>query len=281
MTAADGHAYWGRYGAAGLVAHDPAKGVLLQHRADWSHFGGTWGIPGGALHRGESAVAGAIRESHEEASVPEAAVAPIYTHLLDRGGWTYTTVLARVREPFDPAIGDRESVALAWVPLDEVEQYPLHPGFAAAWPLLRSLLHRPVTVVVDAANVLGATPNGWWKDRIGSAARLRDELGDLSQRGVSAAFAGFTGETHPGVTRVYPSWVQVTEGPAKVLTGSDRVRVVGAPTHGDDTIIEETTRALATGNEVVVVTSDAELQVRARVAGALARGVKHLIRYLP
>lgn len=47
-----GEKFWGVYGAAGLLAVDPQRGVLLQHRVGWSHFGGTWGIPGGARHKG-------------------------------------------------------------------------------------------------------------------------------------------------------------------------------------------------------------------------------------
>ena len=48
----DGTRYWGRYGAAGLLIVSPGFEVLLQHRAAWSHFGGTWGMPGGARHEG-------------------------------------------------------------------------------------------------------------------------------------------------------------------------------------------------------------------------------------
>ena len=32
------------------------------------------------------------------------------------------------------------------------------------------------TVVVDAANVVGARADGWWKDRAGAARRLHEEL---------------------------------------------------------------------------------------------------------
>ncbi|MFJ4936300.1 NTP pyrophosphohydrolase, partial [Streptomyces pseudovenezuelae] len=31
-------------------------------------------------------------------------------------------------------------------------------------------------VVVDAANVVGSVPDGWWRDRRGAAERLRDRL---------------------------------------------------------------------------------------------------------
>jgi len=68
-TCALGHRHWGRAGAAGLLLHraGPAgEEVLLQHRAVWSHHGGTWGTPGGALHAGEAADVGALREVREE-----------------------------------------------------------------------------------------------------------------------------------------------------------------------------------------------------------------------
>ena len=140
VVAEDGVRYWGRFGAAGLLAHDPARGILLQHRVSWSDHGGTWGIPGGARHEGESAIDAAIRESHEEAGVPFDAVLPRHSYVIDRGGWTYTTVIAEVATPFEPEITDPESHALEWIALDEVENFDLHPGFAASWPLLHPIL---------------------------------------------------------------------------------------------------------------------------------------------
>src|SRR6187402_2918481 len=62
--------YWGGYGAAGLLLAHPEVGVLLQLRVEWSHFGGTWGLPGGARKQDEPAVEAAIREADEEAGVP-------------------------------------------------------------------------------------------------------------------------------------------------------------------------------------------------------------------
>jgi 8-oxo-dGTP diphosphatase len=135
----DGAKFWGRYGAAGLLVWHPASGVLLQHRVGWSHFGGTWGLPGGALKKGEDAVAGAMREANEEAGVPFD-LAVLFTQTLDLGFWSYTTVAARAPQHFEPVIGDAESVELRWVPLDEVGELPLHPGFATAWPGLRARL---------------------------------------------------------------------------------------------------------------------------------------------
>ncbi|MBO1903053.1 NUDIX hydrolase [Leucobacter weissii] len=156
VTAADGKRYWGRFGAAGLLAHDPARGVLLQHRVSWSDHGGTWGIPGGARHEGEDAVSGALRESTEEAGVPAPAILPRFSYLIDRGGWTYTTIIASVTAPFEARITDPESHALEWVPLERVAGYELHPGFGASWPLLRPLLADDADTARTAAAALAA-----------------------------------------------------------------------------------------------------------------------------
>ncbi|WP_213816990.1 NUDIX hydrolase [Glaciihabitans sp. dw_435] len=136
----DGQKFWGVFGAAGLLVWDRSRGVLLQHRADWSHFGGTWGLPGGARKEGETAVQGALREAAEEATVPADALRTLHTSVLDLGFWTYTTVIVETERAFEPVIADAESVAISWVPVEDVEGLPLHPGFAAAWPDLRTYL---------------------------------------------------------------------------------------------------------------------------------------------
>lgn len=137
----DGQKFWGRFGAAGLLVWHRELGVLLQHRAEWSHFGGTWGLPGGARKQGESALEGALREALEEAAVPPEDLRVIETVVLDLGFWSYTTVVVEAMEPFQPVIADAESVALEWVPVTAVDELPLHPGFATAWPNLRTVLH--------------------------------------------------------------------------------------------------------------------------------------------
>lgn len=134
--------FWGRFGSAGLLVHDLAKGILLQHRATWSDHGGTWGLPGGALHEGEDATTGALREAREEAAVPPESVRILFTSVFDVGYWSYTTVVAHVVEPFEPVISDPESIELQWVPIDGVQARQLHPAFASAWPGLRSRLLR-------------------------------------------------------------------------------------------------------------------------------------------
>ncbi|TFC52072.1 NUDIX hydrolase [Cryobacterium sp. TMT1-21] len=136
----DGGKFWGLFGAAGLLVHHLELGVLLQHRALWSHQGDTWGLPGGARHEHETALEAALREAGEEAGVPADLVTVQFSSVLDLGFWSYTTVVVRATEPFDPVISDQESIALRWVPTEQVGDLPLHPGFAASWPALRARL---------------------------------------------------------------------------------------------------------------------------------------------
>jgi 8-oxo-dGTP diphosphatase len=135
-----GHRHWGRYGAAGLLAVTQGTPyVLMQHRAAWSHGGDTWGVPGGARGSTESALAAAQRETVEETGIDVAQLVPVAKHVADHGSWTYTTIVATTPVRL-PVVPDRESIALRWVPVDEVTTLPLLPAFAAAWPALRQLL---------------------------------------------------------------------------------------------------------------------------------------------
>jgi hypothetical protein len=52
--------------------------------------------------------------------------------------WTYTTVVADAKRLL-PVRPDTESLDLQWVSENEVARLPLHPGFAASWPALRTL----------------------------------------------------------------------------------------------------------------------------------------------
>ncbi|MDP7704180.1 NUDIX hydrolase [Mycobacterium sp. TY815] len=141
--------YWGRYGAAGLLLRAPlpdgTPAVLLQHRAVWSHQGGTWGLPGGARDSHETPEQTAVREAQEEAGLVAERLTVrttvVTAEVAGVGGtlWSYTTVVADAGELL-ATVPNRESAELRWVGEDEVAGLPLHPGFAASWDRLRTVL---------------------------------------------------------------------------------------------------------------------------------------------
>jgi 8-oxo-dGTP diphosphatase len=142
----NGAAYWGKHGAAGLLLRAPrpdgSAAVLLQHRAAWSHQGGTWGLPGGARDSHETPEQAAVREAHEEAGLAADQLtvrATVVTAELSGTGWTYTTVIADTAELLE-TVPNRESAELRWVAVEDVAELPLHPGFAASWERLREVV---------------------------------------------------------------------------------------------------------------------------------------------
>ncbi|MEU2540556.1 NTP pyrophosphohydrolase [Streptomyces iakyrus] len=112
----------------------------------------------------------------------------------------------------------------------------------------------PVLVVVDAANVVGSVPDGWWRDRRGAAERLRDRL---ASEGVPAV---------SGPVEI----VLVVEGAARGVESVPGVRVSSAPGSGDDHIVEVV--ASAGDRSVLVVTADRELRRRVGELGAEVAG---------
>jgi len=271
----DGMRMWGAFGAAGLLAHDRSRGVLLQHRAPWSHHGDTWGIPGGAVAAGETAVEGALREAHEETRIEPDALEPLFTRVRDLGFWRYTTLAGVVVRDVEARATDAESVDVRWVAVDEVEALPLHPYFGEDWPDLRGLLAagRPI-VVVDAANVVGSRADGWWRDRAGAAERLLAAAERAGEEGVPAPLLGLDAE------RAWPDLVVVLEGraldaPAAAEDAAHgvRVRVERADGSGDDAIAARVARLAAeeAGRPLAVVTSDRGLRERVARAAPGAR----------
>ena len=145
-----GHRHWGRFGAAGLLITDGAR-VVLQHRAPWTHEGGTWAVPGGARDSHEDVVTAALREAAEETALDPDAVRPVGQWTDDHGGWSYTTVVATVVGAVRPHAANAESLDIRWWSVPDVETLPLHSGFAGAWPHLRQMLTGP-TSRVEAAS---------------------------------------------------------------------------------------------------------------------------------
>lgn len=122
---------------------------------------------------------------------------------------------------------------------------------------------RPL-LIVDGANVVGSRPDGWWRDRAGAAARLRDALVPLAAVGVPPGL--------PPPVEV----VLVVEGAARDVPAVPGVAVVAAPGSGDDTMVDLV--AAAPGRRRVVVTADRELRGRVGVLGAEVHGPRWLPR---
>ncbi|MDO5052866.1 MAG: NUDIX hydrolase [Pseudoclavibacter sp.] len=282
----DGTRMWGRYGAAGLLATDPERGVLLQHRAAWSHHGGSWGIPGGALHADEEPARGALREAGEETGTPDDALDPLFTRVLELGFWRYTTFAAEVVRPFEASAVDSETAGVAWVQPERVTELELHPAFAESWPVLRELLEAAPLLVVDAANVVGARPDGWWRDRAAAAGRLLERLARLAERGMPAEPFGLDAQA------VWPRLLVVLEGAARPAAegpgrpreglAARRMEVRTAPGSGDDAIAAAVREQLSRtpGRTVLLATSDRGLRARVEPA-ARTIGASRLHGLLP
>ena len=114
-------------------------------------------------------------------------------------------------------------------------------------------------LVIDAANVIGSRPTGWWRDRPGAERSFTERV-----RATVTA-----GRLDPPVTVVLEGLARSGVDEAVV----DGVEVVHAPGEGDDTIaaIAEATR------DVTVVTADRGLAARVRANHADVVGPSWLL----
>ncbi|GAA2354241.1 hypothetical protein Cme02nite_47120 [Catellatospora methionotrophica] len=120
---------------------------------------------------------------------------------------------------------------------------------------------RPL-LVVDAANVVGSVPDGWWRDRHGAATRLRDAVARVAEPGLPQL---------PGPIDV----VLVVEGAARGVAATPEVRVLAAPHSGDDAIVDLVREEVA-ARPVVVATADRGLRDRVTALGAQIVGPRTL-----
>lgn len=116
-------------------------------------------------------------------------------------------------------------------------------------------------IVVDAANVVGSVPDGWWRDRAGATERLRDALATAGPTAVPG------GETDAEI-------VLVVEGAARRVPAVPGIRVIAADRSGDDAIVELCRENSA--GETVVVTGDRALRDRVTEFGARVVGPRAL-----
>jgi hypothetical protein len=153
-----------------------------------------------------------------------------------------------------------------------------------------------VHLVIDAANVVGSRPDGWWRDRAGAAARLVDAVAAALAAGTlespvtvvleGAARAGVPAGWRPvagpeGVAGAGRGGVEgVPAGVAGAATAGAEpapgLAVLHAERDGDSAIAALVQTLVGDKPDVVVVTADRGLRARVLVAGARVVGPSSL-----
>jgi hypothetical protein len=168
-----------------------------------------------------------------------------------------------------------------------------------------------VEFVVDAANVIGSRPDGWWRDRPGAAARLLSALAAALRSGAltgpvvvvlegaaragapvgefpvtgadgevpAAETAAGSGAGEPAAGGPAAETAETTaEGAKRGTTAVGPVlRVVHASRDGDSAIVDEVTALVAAGGSPTVTTADRALRDRVRAAGGAVVGPSWLL----
>ena len=122
-------------------------------------------------------------------------------------------------------------------------------------------------LVVDGMNVIGARPDGWWRDRDAAVRRLVERLQALAAAAGDEITAVFDGRPVPGLAEGDHAGVHVLYGGRS------------GPDAADDRIAE-LVAADADPASLTVVTSDRALRARVEGAGAVATGASTLLRRL-
>ena len=128
----------------------------------------------------------------------------------------------------------------------------------------------PATLVemrwlVDASNVIGSVPDGWWKDRTAATKRLLDAI---------RAYSELSGDELV---------VVLDAGPRELVGEAGNVTVVLAPRRGRDAADEEIVRLLSEAPDPAgmhVATSDRALAEQVRALGADVEGARAFRRRL-
>jgi predicted RNA-binding protein with PIN domain len=124
-----------------------------------------------------------------------------------------------------------------------------------------------VTILVDGMNVIGARPDGWWRDRDAAVRRLHQQLRALAERGdqVVLVLDGLP----------LPDLPEGDAGGVTVRYASRRGRDAA-----DDRLVE-LVAAQADAGGLEVVTADRELRQRVAPYGVTVSGPRTLLDRLP
>ena len=137
----------------------------------------------------------------------------------------------------------------------------------------------PTHVFVDGNNLMGARPDGWWRDRRAAQRRVVAQLEDVARRAGGRWTVVFDGAPPRGksAARLSPS---VEDARRAESAGDGALRVEFASRRGPnaaDGRIVALLRALPEDADAVVYTSDRRLRERVRALGARVEGVSNLL----
>jgi uncharacterized protein YaiI (UPF0178 family) len=114
-----------------------------------------------------------------------------------------------------------------------------------------------MTWFIDAMNVIGSRPDGWWRDREGAIRRFVAEVADWAEEEVT---------------------VVLDSGPDDLVGKAGTVTVVKAARRGRDAADDEIVARVGPGDRVT--TSDAALAARVRERGGDVEGAGSFLRRL-
>jgi 8-oxo-dGTP pyrophosphatase MutT (NUDIX family) len=111
--------------AAGVVVHDPARGVLLlwRHRFITDEWG--WEIPAGVVDEGEDPAEAAAREALEETGWRVTGELQPLSRFAPMSGWAdkhFHVFYARGAEHIGDPVDINEATEIAWVPVARVRE---------------------------------------------------------------------------------------------------------------------------------------------------------------
>ncbi|MEX2375217.1 MAG: NYN domain-containing protein [Dehalococcoidia bacterium] len=118
------------------------------------------------------------------------------------------------------------------------------------------------TLYIDAMNVIGSRPDGWWHDRDAAVRRFVDDLQAYAEVAVTEVVVVVDGRPSPGLPEGRHGAVEV------------RYAIGGGPGAADDRIVE---LVAAGGTATEVVTADRELRDRVQTLGARVLGPRALL----
>jgi hypothetical protein len=118
-------------------------------------------------------------------------------------------------------------------------------------------------LLIDAANVIGSRPTGWWRDRAGAARTFVEQVRTAASAGLLAApvVVVLEGNSRSGVS----------------VGEADGVTVVHAPRSGDEMLLNV---VADTGSQVTLVSADRALRRQAQGLGAEVVGPRWLMDLL-